>query len=1442
MENTVFMMHHRRSNLVQPMALTILLLTVCFLDSRADVADSVKRPVKIDKNYDVLQRTYRRVFDIQDNAVSNFAFKISNYGIWGFDIASGRGGGYWPRGSQNQYMFAGGSWFGAQKRNRDSTIRKLCLIGYNPNSGDGWCVPGAIADGAQFTNTTEGLLKNRLYFSTDFSTTDGEVFPPDPTLPKWPIWDTSPTDTIRVNRYFGRYVNDVDARSNTFFPKGPSFISGEDIVCVYKDTDLSRYEGGLLQRRNEGYPLGLQIEQTVYSWGFGDYADFIFMKYMFIHPEQFQDTLLNCWMGAVLDVDIAHSSNLRFGAENDRSVYYKEDPGLNLALQWTNGDRGEAGRGFGYLGFNFLESPAVDADGFIRKDKKRFEVPEQLGLVTVQDWPILEDRRTNEERYDFLAARTKPEGASVPGDRRMLMSTGPFNMRPGDSARIVLGVILAKTGKGGDADGTPEDMVEIIRKVRFAQTVYDANFLAPQPPDRSLIVGYDNPHRPFEVPSTGFRPLDNGMIIQWDSTAELSVDSSERGLDFLGYRIYRARNVVDLDTFSQNRNIDERKGPQGWKQIAQFALATPFVKQIGSAEQYGAAIDDFVPCEQSAAGETRFLVLRTASLASPWLEMWDRLLRPLGRPEIFLYARTGNGRIDLSRLSRADSMAMCYLIVPDNANLPVVRPVNPQTVPADSLRVYAANLFFNLNDVRAWRERMNELIQARSVRMEEFLFSDIIEYDSAGVRKQRVIRRPWQELTSTRHEVIAPYMARITNGRTFVDYGDDNQDGVVLYSADPNASERLINNVDYYYGVRAYDEGDYLLPTFAKLNDLKVSLTNSVRARPRAPRLGGDAPIEVVIPDDQISRLSGIHNIRFQINDQNRFKQQYGGRTLKLEFYRAWGGPAPLGLQRPAMSDYRGLYQSVFILRDSATNRRIGAWSSVFRPSQCDFAPVDSIAYFPGYFTERGFSWVGADSVRIDTISFNPLILDTNTMGTPDSRQKARRRGAHSTSASCEPRGAWFAEGLVGVSFDYEMEQWGGDYRFDFARIESGNSQAYVGETNATTLTYTTENTFIPPSYFDEPPIPDVVQHTTSGRFARVFPSSYNNGPGLYEIEFLPGGTETITTDFLQTGSATGPVDNAVFENVPFLNMRVRNIIPFTRTDETGATIDVTKNEVFTPANLSILTDIGNYPELLRTPPGSFAAAAYGWRNTRPGLTAAQRSRSAAQRNTGEPLGRPDRYYLSRNLSRTGTDTLDFAHVLNIAGVQVALDFSWVGRKSSSFLIRPTSIPAPSPLPNRDFQAGDKVLVGTFGGALGFPEDNAHVFLRVGQTDPEVLGREITSDDLEAVQVVPNPYIVTHEGIRSSFEGRIYFTKLPRRATIRIFTTSGNLVRTIEHDESTSTDPDQQAVLIWDLFSSNRQRVASQLLVAEISTPSGAKVIRKFSVIVGPARLISNTN
>ncbi|MFN6113998.1 MAG: hypothetical protein ACK47W_09700, partial [Bacteroidota bacterium] len=108
----------------------VFALAVLFGLSVTSLAD-INRDAKgrKDKESEDVQRTPTGVFDQQKNTKSRIDFITTNYGIFGFDVVNGQGGAFWPRGRGNQYLFAGGAWFGARKLPPGSdTLRKRVMI------------------------------------------------------------------------------------------------------------------------------------------------------------------------------------------------------------------------------------------------------------------------------------------------------------------------------------------------------------------------------------------------------------------------------------------------------------------------------------------------------------------------------------------------------------------------------------------------------------------------------------------------------------------------------------------------------------------------------------------------------------------------------------------------------------------------------------------------------------------------------------------------------------------------------------------------------------------------------------------------------------------------------------------------------------------------------------------------------------------------------------------------------------------------------------------------------------------------------------------------------------------------------------------------------------------------------------------------------------------
>jgi len=103
-------------------------------------------------------------------------------------------------------------------------------------------------------------------------------------------------------------------------------------------------------------------------------------------------------------------------------------------------------------------------------------------------------------------------------------------------------------------------------------------------------------------------------------------------------------------------------------------------------------------------------------------------------------------------------------------------------------------------------------------------------------------------------------------------------------------------------------------------------------------------------------------------------------------------------------------------------------------------------------------------------------------------------------------------------------------------------------------------------------------------------------------------------------------------------------------------------------------------------------------------------------------------------------------------------------------------------------------------------------------------GKREEKSVLDNIKVVPNPYIaVAQWEPRSDAIGRgprkIYFTHLPQKCTIRIYTVYGNLIRKIEH-ESTVIDGSEE----WDLRSDNDMDVAFGVYIYHVDCEAGEKI------------------
>ena len=434
------------------------------------------------------------MFDLRYHDVGQIYLPLTNYGIHGHEVSTGGAGGIWPKGSGQAYIFGAGIWIGAIKGER-----KLVSVGYNPNSGQSELVPGFELDSAHsYTFDNQGV---RVLMSTDYPTRFLEE-----NVPEWPYGYYHPDPD-------GDPTTDDADTVYTWAEAGegykPVTVSVQDSYAWFSDADQT------YKFDSSADILGVHIIQQGYAWNYFFNQDFAFLTYDIINASN--EPLVDTYLAVTCDPDIGDAADDMVGFDETRNLAYVYDND-GKESGWTTEP--------GYLGYVFLESPIDPNTG------------EQLGLTAFRIFTIDVDPGTDVERYDVISANGTFDVDTSPADKRFSMPTGPFTLEPGDTARVVVGILCAR------------DFEALKASCDLAQGMYNEGWVSPAPPPEPQIT---------LVPGNG------KVIVMWDDVAEKSLDPVSKDKDFEGYRLYKSRTGIGpLSNWSPKDPTSE------WELIAQW--------------------------------------------------------------------------------------------------------------------------------------------------------------------------------------------------------------------------------------------------------------------------------------------------------------------------------------------------------------------------------------------------------------------------------------------------------------------------------------------------------------------------------------------------------------------------------------------------------------------------------------------------------------------------------------------------------------------------------------------------------------------------------------------------------------------------------------------------------------------------------------------------------
>jgi hypothetical protein len=415
---------------------------------------------------------------------NNLDMVDTNHGSYAYDLLTGNGGLIYPKGSTKTAIFAAGPWIGA-KVNGET---RVAVGEYSQEYTPGPMLGGTFqSDIPRFKN----------YRIDRGNTTSADYL-------NWPVQDGAPTDSLG----------------------NPLLLGDATIWSVYNDADAGTHTN----LAGSTSPLGVEIQQTTFAYNrSGALGNIIFIKFKILNKggNQLDSTYFSSWV----DPDLGGFTDDLVGCDTTLSLGY--------CYNSTNADQ-LYGATPPTVGFDFFRGPIVQVSP---------GVYDTLGMVSFNKYSNGTDPKSAEETYNFMKG-LKADGSALhvdddplqpvttfqvsgdpvtstgwldtnAGDRRMMLSTGPFSMAPGDSQEIVVALIV---GQGIDALSSVTDLKS---KDRVAQLVFDLNFDIPSPPPN---------------PTVYVHPLDKGVRLVWgkEPVGTTSVnDSLHQEFHFEGYRIWQ---------------------------------------------------------------------------------------------------------------------------------------------------------------------------------------------------------------------------------------------------------------------------------------------------------------------------------------------------------------------------------------------------------------------------------------------------------------------------------------------------------------------------------------------------------------------------------------------------------------------------------------------------------------------------------------------------------------------------------------------------------------------------------------------------------------------------------------------------------------------------------------------------------------------------------------
>ena len=503
--------------------------------------------------------------------INNISTVIKNTGISDIDVGESNSGLIFPKGSGKAAIFISGLIWGARIEG-DPQVRVGGSTYAEGLQGGAILSDGTVED-ADAPNVRIYRVRPTVY--PGGPSVDVSVEANDEGISESAVRAQYELDWTEWPAEFGAPYTDVDS-NGTYDPEVDiPGVPGADQTIWYVANDT---EPGLTQDLYGTNPLGIEMQATFWAYAqTGALGNMFFRRYVITNktdvwngggegPQTFRDMYVSMWS----DPDVGNSTDDFAGSDTVLSLSYAynalaNDPTYNPLPPPA-------------AGFDFFQGPLLD--GVAGEDRNKNGIddaddyaifqgevvgPGKINLpmtaayyfargdASVVD-PTLQSSAGADQFYNFMQGRIGLTGEFFvdpntqmpttftltgdpqtgngwvdgqligPGDRRIGMAAGPFDMAPGEVQEVVVAEICA-----GAIPGV--DRLSAIGLLKFydqiAQVAYDNFFDLPIPPP---------------APSVDVVELDGKIVLNWGGDPEkvMATESfDEKGYAFEGYNVYQ---------------------------------------------------------------------------------------------------------------------------------------------------------------------------------------------------------------------------------------------------------------------------------------------------------------------------------------------------------------------------------------------------------------------------------------------------------------------------------------------------------------------------------------------------------------------------------------------------------------------------------------------------------------------------------------------------------------------------------------------------------------------------------------------------------------------------------------------------------------------------------------------------------------------------------------